>query len=76
MIPAAEAFKEHCSESLSKALSAAAAAAREGSDSTIGLTPKRGRGQYLGDRATNERDGGAEAIALIFQALAEQAEFQ
>lgn len=78
LLPAVDAFNNVAGSNgtLVEALSSATDAARKGSDSTIGMVPQRGRGQYLGERVKNERDGGAEAIAFTFQALKEFMEKQ
>ena len=66
LIPAARNFT---GSNVPLAFAEAAKAARQGSDSTIGMLPRRGRAQYLSERVRNHRDGGAEAIALLLEAL-------
>ena len=66
LLPAARAFK---GGDLAQCLQNSATAAREGAEKTIGMVPLRGRGQYLSDRAKEHKDGGAEAIALLFEKL-------
>lgn len=67
LIPAVNAFAKE--STLIDAFKSACEAAQKGSDSTLSLEPKMGRAQYLGSRATNHRDAGAEAVSLIFLTL-------
>jgi DAK2 domain len=46
----------------------AATAARQGAQATAGMTPRRGRATYLGERAIGHPDAGAAAIALWWEA--------
>lgn len=50
---------------------AAATAAREGANATANMKPKLGRASYLGDRAVGNPDGGAVAVAIWMEAIAE-----
>ncbi|ELR12395.1 glycerone kinase [Acanthamoeba castellanii str. Neff] len=54
---------------LGTALAAAAEAARKGAESTSELVRRKGRGTYLGERAKGHKDAGAEAVALLLDAL-------
>ncbi|HVX42916.1 MAG TPA: DAK2 domain-containing protein, partial [Mycobacteriales bacterium] len=56
---------------LPSGIDAAARAARSGADATAGMSPRRGRSSYLGERAVGHLDPGAEAVAVWFAALAE-----
>lgn len=51
-------------------VSAAAAAAAQGADSTAELRPSLGRSSYVGDRAVGVPDPGARAVALQLEVLA------
>ena len=51
-------------------VSAAAAAAAHGADSTAELRPSLGRSSYVGDRAVGVPDPGARAVALQLEVLA------
>ena len=51
-------------------VSAAAAAAAQGADSTAELRPTLGRSSYVGDRAVGVPDPGARAVALQLEVLA------
>jgi dihydroxyacetone kinase len=71
LLPAAEAFRGAVSggRPTAEALRAAAAAASDGARATAGMTPRRGRSSYLGDRALGRPDPGAEAAAVWLAAL-------
>ncbi|NDK31267.1 dihydroxyacetone kinase family protein [Nesterenkonia haasae] len=70
--PAVEALYNNRSDTpIGTQLSTAAHAARKGVDDTAELQAALGRGSYLGARSTGHRDPGAEAVAVIFAALAE-----
>ena len=60
-------------DALGDGLAAAARAAREGADATAGMTRARaGRAAYVGaDRLAGHNDPGAEAVARLFEGLAE-----
>lgn len=54
-----------------KVLTAAADAAKEGADSTVPLTARKGRASYLGERSVGHADPGATSTALLLRAFAE-----
>lgn len=56
---------------LDTALRAASEAAAEGRDATVGLTARKGRASYLGERSVGHQDPGATSVALLFAAAAE-----
>ena len=72
LLPAAEAFQKAISSGLSvpEALQAAAIAAEAGAKATIGMSAKRGRSSYLGDRVLGYSDPGAEAVVVWLRAIA------
>jgi dihydroxyacetone kinase len=72
LLPAAEAFQAAVSagEGVGAALRAAATAAEAGARAAAGMTPRRGRSSYLGQRAVGHPDPGAEAVAIWLRALA------
>jgi len=49
----------------------AAASAREAAKATANMKPRLGRASYLGDRAVGTPDGGAVAVAIWMEAVAE-----
>ena len=51
-----------------EALTAAAAAARDGRDATIPLLARKGRASYLGERSIGHLDPGATSTALLLDA--------
>jgi triose/dihydroxyacetone kinase / FAD-AMP lyase (cyclizing) len=51
------------------ALAAAADAAETGARATAGMSPRRGRSSYLGERTLGHTDPGAEAVAIWLRAL-------
>jgi phosphoenolpyruvate---glycerone phosphotransferase subunit DhaL len=53
-------------------LRAAAATAREHAEATRSMRAMRGRASYTGERSIGTLDAGAVAIAVIFEALADQ----
>jgi dihydroxyacetone kinase len=57
-------------ESVPAALASAAAAAEAGARATAGMSPRRGRSSYLGERTLGHIDPGAEAVAIWLRALA------
>ncbi|MBQ8130729.1 MAG: dihydroxyacetone kinase subunit L [Clostridia bacterium] len=69
--PAAEAIRAHAAEGDKAALTAAAKAAAEGSDSTANMPAVHGRAAYYGEKAIGLIDGGSVAGRFIFEALAE-----
>ena len=69
--PAAGAAKEAAGEgSLAGVFGAAALAAKEGAESTVPLTARRGRASYLGARAQGHQDPGATSTYLLLDAAA------
>lgn len=73
VFPAVEAFNEKAvaGEDIKTIMTAAAAAAKKGSDSTIELIAKKGRASYLGERSIGYRDAGSMAIYYMFEAASE-----
>lgn len=69
MYPAIDALQANVVADAKEAFSKAVVAARSGADGTKNLIRKKGRGQYLGERALTHIDGGAEAVAIIFTSL-------
>jgi dihydroxyacetone kinase-like protein len=55
----------------STALDAAAVVARESAEATRPMLAKRGRAAYTGERSIGTLDAGAVAIAVLFEAVAE-----
>ena len=53
-------------------LRAAAAAAREHAEATRSMQAMRGRASYTGERSIGTLDAGAIAVAVMFEALADQ----
>ena len=53
-------------------LRAAAATAREHAEATRSMQAMRGRASYTGERSIGSLDAGAVAVAVIFEALADQ----
>jgi len=73
--PAVEAAKKTAGEgSVTAVLRAAAGAAKEGAESTIPLTARRGRASYLGARAEGHQDPGATSTYLLLDAAARSLE--
>ncbi len=70
--PAVEAAKGAVGDdgSVAAVLRAAAEAAREGAESTVPLTARRGRASYLGERAAGHQDPGATSTYLLLDAAA------
>jgi phosphoenolpyruvate---glycerone phosphotransferase subunit DhaL len=54
------------------ALRAAATTARERAEATRSMIAKRGRAAYTGERSIGTLDAGAVAVAVMFEALADQ----
>ncbi|WP_026316799.1 dihydroxyacetone kinase subunit DhaL [Actinokineospora enzanensis] len=54
-------------------LTAAAAAAQAGADSTVPLVARKGRASYLGERSAGHLDPGARSTALLLNAFAKAA---
>jgi len=55
-----------------EALRAAAVTARERAEATRSMLAKRGRAAYTGERSVGTLDAGAVAVAVMFEALADQ----
>jgi dihydroxyacetone kinase-like protein len=55
----------------SKALAAAASAARQAAEATTDMVAKRGRASYTGERSRGSVDAGAMAVAVIVERLSE-----
>jgi len=72
LLPAAEAFQGGVSSRRTRAdaLRSAANAAAEGVRATAKMVPQRGRSSYLGERVLGYPDPGAEAVAVVLDALA------
>lgn len=68
--PATEVIKNY-DELNAEVLDKAAAAAREGSDSTTEMLGKYGRARYIGERAIGHKDPGSVSFALFYEGLAE-----
>src|SRR5215203_309666 len=69
--PAVEAAKEAAGEgSVAGVFRSAADAAKEGAESTVPLTAKRGRASYLGARAAGHQDPGATSTYMLLDAAA------
>jgi phosphoenolpyruvate---glycerone phosphotransferase subunit DhaL len=69
--PAAEVAKQAASEgSVTAVFRAAAEAAKEGADSTIPLTARKGRASYLGARSAGHQDPGATSTYMLLDAAA------
>jgi dihydroxyacetone kinase len=72
LLPAAAAFQGALSShrTRAEALRSAADAAAEGVRATAAMLPRRGRSSYLGERVLGYPDPGAEAVAVVLNALA------
>ena len=69
--PAVEAAKEAASNgSVAEVFRAAADAAKEGAESTVPLTARKGRASYLGARAEGHQDPGATSTYYLLDAAA------
>ena len=70
--PAAGAAREAAASGggVGEVLRAAAEAANEGSEATVPLTARRGRANYLGERAIGHMDPGARSSYLLLDAAA------
>jgi phosphoenolpyruvate---glycerone phosphotransferase subunit DhaL len=69
--PAVEAAKEAVGEgSVAVVFRRSAEAAKEGAESTIPLTARRGRASYLGARAAGHQDPGATSTYMLLDAAA------
>lgn len=74
LIPAVQTVEEQakCGSSASETLRAAAATARSAAESTRSMQAKKGRAAYTGERSVGALDAGAVAVAVMFEALADQ----
>jgi triose/dihydroxyacetone kinase / FAD-AMP lyase (cyclizing) len=72
LLPAEAAIQSGASSRRARAdvLRSAAAAAAEGARATANMFPRSGRSSYLGERVLGYPDPGAEAVAVILDALA------
>jgi len=70
--PAVEAAKEEAAGegSVAAVFRSAADAAKEGAESTVPLTARRGRASYLGARAVGHQDPGATSTYMLLDAAA------
>jgi dihydroxyacetone kinase-like protein len=73
LLPAVKALESAAEEGVgvSASLRRAAEAARKGARSTESMIARQGKARYLGERAVGHQDPGANSIALIMEALAE-----
>ena len=76
LLPAVEALEAaaEAGGSPAAALARAAQAARAGAEATAGMVAGQGKARYLGQRAVGHEDAGANSIAFIFEACAEEEE--
>ena len=74
LVPAVDTLEERArnGESAAAALKAAALVAREHAEATRGMLAKRGRAAYTGERSIGTLDAGAVAVAVMFEALADE----
>jgi dihydroxyacetone kinase/dihydroxyacetone kinase-like protein len=74
LVPAVDAVEAAVLEggTAASALRAAAATAREQAEATRPMIAKRGRAAYTGERSIGTLDAGAVAVAVMFEALADQ----
>jgi dihydroxyacetone kinase-like protein len=74
LVPAVDAIEERAlgGEPAADVLKAAALVARERAEATRGMLAKRGRAAYTGERSIGTLDAGAVAVAVMFEALAEE----
>ena len=71
LAPAVEAAKGAAGEgSVTGVFRSAAGAAKEGAESTVPLTARRGRASYLGARAAGHQDPGATSTYMLLDAAA------
>jgi len=59
-------------QSAAATLRAAAVTARERAEATRQMIAKRGRASYTGERSIGTLDAGAVAVAVMFEALADE----
>jgi len=74
LVPAVDTIEEQISAGHDSAaiVRAAAATAREHAEATRPMQAMRGRASYTGERSIGTLDAGAIAVALMFEALADQ----
>ncbi|MFY9774380.1 MAG: dihydroxyacetone kinase subunit DhaL [Trebonia sp.] len=74
LVPAVDAVEAAVLEggTAASALRAAASTARERAEATRPMIAKRGRAAYTGERSIGTLDAGAVAVAVMFEALADQ----
>ena len=74
LVPAVDAAEAAVLEggTAASALRAAASTARERAEATRSMIAKRGRAAYTGERSIGTLDAGAVAVAVMFEALADQ----
>jgi len=78
LVPAVDVLEERikAGATAAEAIGAAARTARERAEATREMLAKRGRAAYTGERSIGTLDAGAVAVAVMFEALAQQsAEF-
>jgi phosphoenolpyruvate---glycerone phosphotransferase subunit DhaL len=74
VVPAVDTIEEQIAAQADTAttLRAAAATAREKAEATRSMQAMRGRASYTGERSIGTLDAGAVAVAVMFEALADQ----
>lgn len=74
LVPATQTVAEHANSGSSAAdtLRAAAVSARAAAEATRPMKAVRGRASYTGERSIGTLDAGAVAVAVLFEALADQ----
>ena len=73
LVPAVDTLQERVSTGdAAAALRAAATVARERAEATRSMQAMRGRASYTGERSIGTLDAGAIAVAVMFEALADQ----
>jgi dihydroxyacetone kinase phosphoprotein-dependent L subunit len=74
LVPAVDALEERVAagDDAAAAVRAAATVARERAEATRSMQAMRGRASYTGERSIGTLDAGAVAVAVMFEALADQ----
>ncbi len=74
LVPAVDTIEERIGDghTAAQALRAAAVIARERAEATRQMLAKRGRAAYTGERSIGTLDAGAVAVAVMFEALADE----
>jgi dihydroxyacetone kinase len=74
LVPFAQTFGREISHGapVPAALASAVDAAIAGAERTAGMTPRRGRSSYLGERALGNVDPGAAAVVVLLTAIARE----